>query len=265
MIASPIRADTMHQVGPYCVRRIDYAPGFRQPPHTHETSSVTILLAGEIRETTASAEETGSALSVVIKPPGIRHADEVGPHGARTLQVAFAQPVEDLRDGCVEPRRWLWVHGGPGAGPLLALARGLQNAASPASDLEDLVLEALAAVSGSAPATRSEPSPWWLRRVREGLDDDPFGERSVRDCARLVGCHPASLSRAFRKEYGVTITDYRRRSRLRRAAQVIAGGVETLSRAAHAAGYADQPHMCREFRRLARLTPSAFRRLVDGG
>lgn len=259
-----IRSGKACATGSFRIRRVDYPAGLEQPVHTHDTASVTVLLGGSIRESTPHGEEIGSALSVVVKPPGVRHADRVGPGGARTLQVAFAETDLARFEGWVaSPRVWRWVHGGPGARSLLTLAQRLQRGELPEPEVEDLVLEALANVDRSPPeAARGVPG--WLLRTREAIDDDPFGECDVTDLARRAGVHPASLSRAFRREFGGTITDYRRRVRLRRAAALMtrAGAASSLSGVAHGAGYADHPHMCREFRELAGISPSALRRLA---
>lgn len=264
MQPSRVRVGEPRVAGPFHVRGVVYPAGLRQSRHSHEKSSVTILLGGEIRERTRTGEETGSALSVVTKPAGVRHADEVGPGGARTVQIAFDRGrVAGVEEGGAKLDRWSWRHGSPAVGPLLSLARSVLWGSPTRPALEDLVLEGLAALD-SRPAGRSS-APGWLARVKEALDDDPFSERTVAELARLVGAHPVSVSRGFRRQYGLTITEYRRRRRLHRAATLASDTSTSLSRVAHAAGYADHPHMCREFRRFARLTPSAFRRLARSG
>lgn len=55
---------------------------------------------------------------------------------------------------------------------------------------------------------------------------------------------------------------YRRRLRLRRAAGQVTATGRALSRIAHAAGYADHSHMCREIRDTTGLTPSRLRELA---
>lgn len=255
------------QVGPFRIRRIDYPPGLRQPRHSHDAASVTVLLAGDIRETTRAGEATGAALSVVVKPAGVEHTDEVGPRGARTLQVAFFPEVaKELAEEAGAPGtvldRWRWLHGAPASGPLLGLARALRSDAAGA-EMEDRVLEAVAALGDSGPT--GSAAPGWMLRVKEALDDEPEAEAGVRELARRVGAHPVSVSRAFRRHYGVTITEYRRRQRVRRAAARITASSVSLSRIAHGTGHADHPHFCREFRRLTGLTPSQYRRLAWAG
>lgn len=262
------------EIGPFRVRRVDYPPHLRQEWHRHELAGMTVILGGAIRETTRRGEAFGSTLSVVVKPAGVRHANEVGPRGARTLQVVFSESTPgELSEG-EALARWRWLHGPPASRPLLALARALRSdhgeregpkSGAPTSGgpkgraLEDRVIEAIAALDGAPPAESGIPD--WLSTVREALDDRLHDGIGVRELAEAVGVHPVSVSRAFRRHYGVTVTEYRRRERVRRAAAAIERASRPLSSIAYATGHADQPHLCREFRRLTGLTPTEFRRL----
>ncbi|NIQ56072.1 MAG: hypothetical protein GWN71_22670, partial [Gammaproteobacteria bacterium] len=144
MTSSNLYIGPPRKAGPFRIRRIDYPPGLRQPRHSHEAASVTVILSGDIRETARSGEATGSALSVVVKPAGVEHADEVGPRGARTLQVAFAPEVIEEAAGGAGLGRWRWLDVGPASPPLLRLARMLRSGSAAATQLEDRVLDALA-------------------------------------------------------------------------------------------------------------------------
>lgn len=239
----------------FCVREIQYAAGYRQGKHAHERASVTLLLRGALRETAAGREENATVLSVVVKPAGVVHADEVGPAGARTLQVVLEDEAAFLGDPARELGAWRWIHAGAGVRPLLGLQRALWDAAA---DLEDPVLEALGEVVAE-PGPASDDPPGWLARAREALDDDDPTASRVRDLAAAFDVHPVSLTRAFRRAYGVPVSVYRRRLRLRRAAAQISGTDRPLTRIAHAAGYADHAHLCREVRGATGLTPSALR------
>lgn len=165
------------EVGPFRIRRIDYPPGLRQPEHSHAAFSMTVLLAGDIYETTRTGEALGSALSVVVKPAGVRHANEVGPRGARTVQVAFLPEVaEELTDGA-GLGGWRWQHGGPACAPLLGLAGALRWGATRASRIQDRILDAVAALSAGRPA--DSVAPGWIERVKEALDDDAVWTRAL--------------------------------------------------------------------------------------
>jgi len=260
-LPSPVGVARVVTVGPFSVAEIGYGPDCRQAPHEHAAASVTIVLSGMIRETAGQGDETGSALSVAVKPPGVRHADQVGPRGARTLQLAFAPSRLPGSHGPF-PGRWRWLHAHPVAAAMLALLGQVRAAGDPRA-LEETILDALTALPDDGPAGREPPG--WLRRAREALDDQLPAGPTVGELARAVGAHPFSLSRAFRRHYGLTISAYRRRERLRRAAAAIAGSDRGLSHIAHDAGFTDHPQLSRDFRRTAGIAPSRFRRLLIPG
>ncbi|MGQ0561205.1 MAG: helix-turn-helix domain-containing protein [Gemmatimonadota bacterium] len=247
--------------GRHAVREVAYTPGLRQPPHWHAEAGMTLVLGGSIRECVGAREEFGSALSVVVKPAGVRHADAIGQSGARTLQILFDPLVTDCPPYRAVTEGWRWLHAQPVAAAMLALLRAVRAAAAP-HVLQDLVTDAVAAIEPQSALTGTPPS--WLRRIREAIDDEPESSVTLGELARCAGLHAVSLARAFRRHYGRTLTDYRRAARLRRAAAAIAGSDRTLSRIAYEAGFSDHPHLSREFQLAAGLSPSEFRKITRG-
>ncbi len=78
--------------------------------------------------------------------------------------------------------------------------------------------------------------------------------------AHVVGVHPDHLARAFRLRFGAPIGSYLRRLRLDWAAMRLETGDEGISAVALRAGFADQSHFTRTFKRHTGLTPQAYRR-----
>jgi AraC family transcriptional regulator len=243
----------------FYVREVAYGPDLRQTDHAHEYDGITLVLGGGIRETVGRQEEVATCLSVVVKPAGVVHADRVGPRGAWALQILLDLDRPFTRGGC-DLGPWRWIHAGAGTRALLALHRYLGGAPR-ASGLEDRILEVLGEMAGEDRPACSDP-PAWLRQARDSLDDGSSEARSVRDLAAQVGVHPVSLTRAFRRHYGIPVTAYRRRERVRRAARAIERTDRDLTRIAHASGFSDHPHMCREIRETTGLTPGELRRLA---
>lgn len=261
-----IRANLSRAAGPFVVREIDYLAGTRMSPHRHDQPSVTLVLAGRIRESVGSHEDHATALSVVVKPPGVRHADEFGPRGARTLQIAWQ--VEAGAGAEVLSTGWRWCHLRRGVPEFLALADDARASGLSPETLESRVWDVLAALEDpSEPPPRSRGNGWrtprWIARVREELDDRIAEGVEVRELAAHAGVHPGSLARAFRRHFGESITGYRTRERLRRAVASLARGHGPLSVIAQEAGYADHPHLCRAVREGTGRSPSELQRVVS--
>ncbi|MER7461280.1 AraC family transcriptional regulator [Streptomyces sp. NPDC097981] len=99
------------------------------------------------------------------------------------------------------------------------------------------------------------------RRARALLNEAPLEPISADDLARAAGCSRFALYRAFRQEYGMPPSDYQRMLRLRRARGLLTCGVPSADAAA-SAGFSDQAHFNRWFKRTYGVTPGTFQRAV---
>jgi AraC family transcriptional regulator len=247
------------QAGHYAARAV-------QHPHEHAEGTMTLVFRGELLERVGDREERAGALSVVVKPPGVRHANRFGPDGASTLQVAFEPHVLSAWGGEWRMGGWRWIHGGAVARPFVALLAALRRAERVHDDdPESLIYDLCASVAQDNPrASSSGAPPRWLARTRTRLLEDAAEPLRVRDLAREAGVHPVSLARAFRRHYGAPIGTVLRRRRVALAASRLEGGEEPLCEVALGAGFADQPHLCRVFKATTGVTPLGFRRLARG-
>jgi AraC family transcriptional regulator len=128
--------------------------------------------------------------------------------------------------------------------------------------LHGLALEALAlAVRSGVRGRTHDGMPPWLRTARD-LVHDRYRERlELGDVAREVGVEPTRLAKAFRAGFGAPLGTYQRRLRLEWAAGRLATTDEPLGRIALQAGFYDQAHFTRHFRRHTGQTPGAYRRV----
>lgn len=83
------------------------------------------------------------------------------------------------------------------------------------------------------------------------------GAVGVDALARRCGVSSRQLERLFRDAVGLAPKTLARLARFQAALRRVEAGAP-MARAAAAAGYADQAHFAREFRRVAGLTPTAF-------
>jgi AraC family transcriptional regulator len=102
-------------------------------------------------------------------------------------------------------------------------------------------------------------SPVELERVRERIHYDLADELRLADLAAAVPLSPYHFSRAFRATTGVTPHRYVMRCRAEAARALIARTRLGLGEVARRTGFADGPHLARQFRRHFGVTPSAFR------
>jgi AraC family transcriptional regulator len=239
------------------VREVSYQPHLTQPRHAHAETTVTLVVAGSLRETVGRTQEVAHALSIVVKPGDTEHADQFGTRGTRTVQIGLtAEEAATLRAWEPAARQWRWMHASPAVPAFLRLLSFLRK--SPHDDvlLERAVTDVLSSLRELRDDTRHDP-PAWLARVREEIDDVGGGVR-VRDVAARAGVHPVYLARQFRRYFGSSVVSYLQRRRMTRAADLIASSSLPLSMVAFQAGFADQSHLNRSFRAGTGFTPGAY-------
>jgi AraC family transcriptional regulator len=100
--------------------------------------------------------------------------------------------------------------------------------------------------------------PTWLGSVEELLRQRFMERLMLHDISAVVGVHPVVVARSFRKFRGMTIADFVRRQRIYFAWRQLAKSSLPLSQIALEAGFCDQSHFSRVFKRLTGVPPSQF-------
>ncbi len=122
------------------------------------------------------------------------------------------------------------------------------------------MLELLAEVSRSRDGVSDRRPPRWLREARDLLQARFTQSQSVDEIAAMVGIHPHHLTRAFREQYGCTFGEYLRKLRVEHAQRQLSTSDTPLMEIAVEAGFSDQSHFSKTFKRHTGMTPTEFRR-----
>ncbi len=96
-----------------------------------------------------------------------------------------------------------------------------------------------------------------VARVRDFLQTYYSKNTSLTELATLSGISRFHLSRAFRKETGLSLSAYQQQLRVNQAKKLLVRGL-SISEAAAAVGFYDQSHLGRHFKRLTGVTPGEY-------
>jgi len=97
-------------------------------------------------------------------------------------------------------------------------------------------------------------------RIRD-LIHESTADLTADDLAVAAGCSRFAAYRAFSRAYGLAPSDYQRQLRIRSARRMLSEGISPAL-AATEAGFADQAHLNRWFRRYYGVTPGAYQAAV---
>lgn len=231
------------------------------PPHTHDDWTVFIVDAGAIRYDIARREREAPRELVSILPPGVVHDGRPGSVDGYSKRVLYV-------DTGILPESLIGVAVDRPAIPDAGL-RAEVSALHAALECADDALDAEARFEHIAASIRAsfdvhsprhaepEPSVSAATALRDHLDAHLFEPVTLADAARTTGWSVSHLARSFTDRFGVSPHAYVLGRRLDAARDLILAG-EPLSDVAAHAGFFDQAHLARHFRRFIATTPGRF-------
>lgn len=102
--------------------------------------------------------------------------------------------------------------------------------------------------------------PRWVILLKQLLHDTWNEVLSLQEIAVLVGAHPVTISKNFRKYFQCTLGTYQRRLKIEKSIDLIKNSESSLSEIAFYCGFTDQSHFIRNFKELTGFLPRDYRK-----
>jgi len=229
------------------------------PVHTHDAWTLLIVDHGAVRYGLDRREHGTDRSWVSLLPPHVPH------DGRPATPAGFTKRVLYLDRGVLDDALVGRAVDGPTlADPLLRrrvaeLHRALAGAETPeAASRLALVAERLEAhLRGHVEVPAPVRDPGVARRLRELIDATAPRDVPLPDAAARLGVTPTHLIRAFTREFGLPPHRYLTGRRVDLARRLLLAGHAPADVAARA-GFYDQPHLTRHFRRALGTTPGSY-------
>ena len=237
-----------------------YAPDFKTPRHSHSEAYFCLILDGASTQSYGAKSRVRERLTTVFYPPHELQSEVFGRDGGRIFNVEMnSRWLRHSREYSVIGEESRERRGGAVSWLMTRLYHEFRRT-DQTSDLmiEGLTLEIIAEASRQFAASKNH-SAQWLERAREILHEQFADNLTLASIAKTVGVHPVHLASSFRKKYQCTVGDYRQRLRVEFACKELAKPRSSLAQIALAAGFANQAHFSRTFKRLTGTTPGRYR------
>ncbi len=231
------------------------------PRHSHENAYFCLVRAGAYTERFGGRTRSCGPLTLAYHPAEEVHSEEIHGPEVRSFNIelgpGWRQRLARLGGRLDAPADFT------GTG-LADLACRLQREFVEPDDVSPLAVEGLALeiLAGAARlAAPPQPAPpGWLERAREALRARFAESVSLAELGREAGVHPVYLASAFRRHCRCSVGEYVRRLRVEFARRRLAASDDPLAVIALEAGFADQSHFTRTFKRHTGRTPAEYRR-----
>jgi AraC family transcriptional regulator len=251
--------------------RCDARPGERPFVELHARTSVSYVRRGSFGYQSRGRSYELVTGSVLVGHRGDEYLcthDHHG-HGDECLSFQLAPELIAELDDAPEPWRVGIIPPHP---RLMVLGELAQSIADSDSDigLDELALcfarRVLELASGKSPAAQALVARDRRRAVEAAMFIDAHADQAIalEDAARFAGLSTFHFLRVFSRALGVTPHQYLVRSRLRRAARILADDPRPVTDVALDVGFGDLSNFVRTFHRAAGVSPSAFRRAKRG-
>jgi AraC family transcriptional regulator len=250
---------TQWEIADVLLSEVRHSAGKAVPAHEHEAPYLSLLLEGAYRERGGDFDIRYEPYTLVFHSAGTVHEDEMlGPcrFFAVNLLPRWESVIAQLGGS---PAHVFELHGGEPIWLVLRLYREFLARNESLYDLvEPLVYELCTYVARRRSEDLHEPA--WLARVDRSIQEN-FNQRlDIPSMASSVDVHPAHLCRTFRRFRGGTITDALLGVRVQFVARRLIESGDALSVIAADAGFTDQSHMTRIFKRITGYPPGEHRR-----
>lgn len=232
-------------------------------PHRHDTYTVALTTAGVQAFNYRGAMRRSLPGQVLILHPDEVHDGHCCDASGFSYQAAYVPPthIQGVLGGAALP----FVANGVSTDPAL-IAAAFSMVVDCAADedpgaYEDALYDLAHAMNKAAGrATRVKiANRTAVMRAREFLDTAVVSGARLDQLEQATGCDRWQLSRDFRALLGTSPYRYLQHRRIDRAKRLLRQGAR-LSEAAHGAGFADQSHFGRTFRKTVGLTPNEWLR-----
>jgi AraC-like DNA-binding protein len=236
--------------GAFVRRTIDRSDA-RVPEHAHDWPLLSLFVMGSYSNQTEIGEQFVAGPSAVFYAAGAAHRNTAGPDGFEQIEIEF-DPAWLRPVGLPNRPVVRWTGGRMGA-EARAIALLCSRGGVSGQSLRDALQRFLRAASLDVPARR----PGWLDQVTRQLREDPA--RRISELAHAAGLHPSWLGVAYRQAVGEGLTNTAARLRVEYATRLLRETGLPFAEIAVAAGFCDQSHMIRTFRRVLGRRPSTVR------
>jgi AraC family transcriptional regulator len=248
-------------LGDFVITERVYPAGYETPAHTHDRPLFCVVLDGSYEEVNGGRSHQCTASTTLFHAAHDEHLERFGGTGGRSLIVeiepAWYGRVRELAPGSVNSSA-------ADGGALRLYGSRLYREFLTDDDSSRLIIEGLLMeLTGEFLRLRRPVEarpPRWLGDVRDYLHANFSRRLTLQSIGSVAKAHPVHVAQTFRRFHECTVGEYLRRLRVEFACRELVGSKKSIAEVAVTAGFADQSHLHRAFRREMGMTPAQYRK-----
>jgi AraC family transcriptional regulator len=219
------------------------------PEHAHDWPVLSLFVLGSYWNETEVGKKFISGPSAVLYRCGAAHRNTTAAVGFEQIEIEFDPAWLGCRLPALPVTRWVGYRAGKDA---RYLAHACESGAS-----ENRLRAALQRFLARASRQPVREPARWIGTITRRLAEDTT--LKIRDLARQASRHPSWVGSAYKDATGEGLQETAARFRVERATRLLRETVQPFASIALDAGFCDQSHMNRTFRRVLGRSPGGVR------
>jgi AraC family transcriptional regulator len=244
--------------GGLILSKSDYTGKNSLPSHHHENPYFCYVIKGGYREQSRSIDEYCSKGDIIFHPPETSHSDTFTDNFSVCFNIELSGKWRTLLEKRVQTGKITKTN----YFKLQQIALKIYAEMNTPDELSQLVSEGLMIDmldSFSKTEVVYDLNPAYLKTVYEYVTDSHPVNPALNELSAIAGVSPEHLAREFKNKFNTTIGEYARGLKISRAIDLLCKTDRSLAQIAYEAGFADQSHFTRTFRKVLGITPKAYR------
>ncbi len=235
----------------FTISVVEYTMKVSEEFHWHEKSHISSIILGGNLESREKKDIQVTPGDVLAYSPGEIHRNRFTKHPSRNLNIEFepdffGQGI-DFSTLKLDDDAKIRLH---------RAYFELLNYDSFSADSIDQLLQSLFWEG------KPERNTDWVAQLETLLNDRWDEFPSLEELSKELKVHPVTISKFFPKHTGMTLSDYMRKLKVRRAVNLLINSSKSITEIVFICGFSDQSHMTRLVKKHTGYTPGKIRTLV---
>lgn len=231
-----------------------------EEPHSHQYTSISLLLNGTHREDLSGKKHTRVPGDIKIVMAGEIHRCYDYQPGTQKINLELTDGLLKLM--CIDTAALTQVlqNGHAAKFTLLKLFRETCDESSHTQLATQLLLQQL--IEGPRRSRKKcKTPPGWALQLKQLLNDEYATTFELQSLSDILGLHPVTISRYFPLYFGCTLGEYLKGIKIGRSLKLIRENSLSLTEIAYSCGFADQAHFTRTFKAYTGHLPKEYRKI----
>lgn len=238
----------------------NYAPETTIATHNHENPYLSLLIKGSYLEESQGAVQPIIPGEVLYRPGGYGHKNYFKENDGSCFNIEFKPKWYEFNGKKTSEKQNIPLKFKASEYPFLYKLLLNFKANANGNPIFEEIYDFYSRFIAKKPTTNAQN---WVGSVIEIINDEIGKFHSLDELSHRVHVHPVYLSRVFKEQKGLTVSEFQLRSKIERGLHLLLNTSKSIGEISFEMGFYDDAHFIRSFKSIYAIPPARFRRNLN--